>query len=53
MDKSAVKKIYGIRKISVRLMAHWGTFGESKISNIYSNHSLNDYKANENRWRIL
>ena len=53
MDKSAVKKIYGIRKTCVRLMAHWGTFGESKISNIFSSHSLNDYKANENRWRIF
>lgn len=53
MEKSAVKKIYGIRKLCVRLMAHWGTFAESKISNIFSNHSLNDYKANENRWRIF
>lgn len=34
-------------------MAHWGTFGESKISNIFSNHSLNDYKENDNRWRII
>ena len=54
MDKSAVKKIIrDTESFCYDDRHHWDTFGESKISNIFSNHSLNDYKANENRWRIF
>lgn len=34
-------------------MAHCATFVESKVSGTFSNHSLNDSKSNENRWRIF